>query len=67
MASTCTLSTKDLSVIEDQLTHLATACRVAQDYANRFQDAQLRGLASTVAQHHRQQYDALFAYLNGCQ
>lgn len=63
----CSLSTKDLSVIEDQLTHLATACRVAQGYASKFQNAQLRGLASTVAQHHRQQFDALYAFLNGCQ
>ncbi|MBQ9196641.1 MAG: hypothetical protein IJ157_05290 [Clostridia bacterium] len=67
MASQCNLSTKDLTVIEDQLTHLATACRVAQGYSAQFQDAQLRGLASTVAQHHRQQFDALFAFLNGCQ
>ena len=63
----CSLSTKDLTVIEDQLTHLATACRVAQGYSTKFQSAQLRGLASTVAQHHRQQFDALYAFLNGCQ
>ena len=29
----CCLTSKDLTVIEDQLTHLATACRVAQGYA----------------------------------
>lgn len=63
----CNLTSKDLSVIEDQLTHLATACRVAQGYAAQFQNAQLRTAATTVAQHHRQQYDALFAFLNGCQ
>ncbi len=67
MASNCKLSAKDLTVIEDQLTHLATACRVAQGYAQQFQNGQLSGLASTVAEHHRQQYDALFAFLNGCQ
>ena len=38
----CNLTSKDLTVIEDQLTHL-------------------------VAQHHTQQYDALCAFLNGCQ
>ena len=67
MASNCKLSAKDLTVIEDQLTHLATACRVAQGYAQQFQNGQLSGLASTVAELHRQQYDALFAFLNGCQ
>ena len=41
----CSLTSKDLTVIEDQLTHLATA----------------------IAQHHRQQFDALYAFLNGCQ
>ena len=34
----CSLTSKDLTVIEDQLTHLATACRVAQGYAGSFQD-----------------------------
>ena len=59
----CSLTSKDLTVIEDQLTHLATACRVAQGYAGSFQNPQLR----TLAQHHRQQFDALYAFLNGCQ
>lgn len=63
----CNLTSKDLTVIEDQLTHLATACRVAQGYAAQFQSPQLRDLAAAVAQHHTQQYDALCAFLNGCQ
>ena len=63
----CTLTSKDLTVIEDQLTHLATACRVAQSYSAQFQSPQLRDLSAAVAQHHRQQYDALCAFLNGCQ
>lgn len=63
----CCLTGKDLTVIEDQLTHLATACRVAQGYAGSFQNALLRGLASTIAQHHRQQFDALYAFLSSCQ
>ncbi len=63
----CNLTSKDLTVIEDQLTHLATACRVAQGYAAQFQNAQLRDLAANIARHHRQQYDALFTFLNGCQ
>lgn len=63
----CTLTSKDLTALEDQLTHMAMGCRVAEQYANQFQNAQLKNLASTVAQHHRQHYDALFAFLNGCQ
>lgn len=63
----CNLTSKDLTVIEDQLTHLATACRVAQNCSAQFQSPQLKDLAATVAQHHAQQYDALCAFLNGCQ
>lgn len=63
----CSLSSKDLTVIEDQLTHIAMSCRVAANYANQFQDPKLKSLAAAVAQHHRQHYDALYAFLNGCQ
>lgn len=62
----CTLTSKDLSVLEDQLNHMAMGCRIAEQYAGQFQDAQMKNMASTVAQHHRQHYDALFAFLNGC-
>lgn len=63
----CGLTSKDLNVIEDQLTHVAMSCRVAHQYAGQFQDAQLKNMAAAVAQHHRQQFDALCAFLNGCQ
>ena len=63
----CTLTSKDLTVIEDQLTHIAMGCRVANNHANQFQNPQLKNTAATVAQHHRQQFDALYAFLNGCQ
>lgn len=63
----CTLTSKDLSLIEDQLTHIAMSCRVAANYAHQFQNPQLKNMAATVAQHHRQQFDALSAFLNGCQ
>lgn len=67
MQNGCCLTSKDLTILEDQLTHVAMSCRVAQNYANQFQDAQLKNMAAQVAQHHRQQYDALCALLNGCQ
>lgn len=63
----CCLTSKDLTVIEDQLTHLATACRVAQHCSAQFQNPQLKELSAAVAQHHTKQYDALCAFLNGCQ
>ena len=65
--SGCALTSKDLSVLEDQLTHIAMGCRVAANYANQLQDPKLKSMAATVAQHHRQHYDALYAFLNGCQ
>ena len=36
-------------------------------HPDQFQDPQLKNLAAAVAQHHRQQFDALCAFLNGCQ
>ena len=63
----CALTSKDLSVLEDQLTHIAMSRRVAMHHANAFQNADLKNLAATVAQHHRQHFDALYAFLNGCQ
>ena len=63
----CCLTSKDLTVLEDQLTHMAMSCRAAQNQANQFQDPQLKQLAAQVAQHHRNHYDALCAFLNGCQ
>jgi len=63
----CALTSKDLSVLEDQLTHVAMSCRVAAHHAGAFQDPALRDAAAAVAQHHRQHFDALFAFLNGCQ
>ena len=65
--SGCTLTSKDLSVLEDQLTHIAMSCRVAMHHAGEFQNPQLKQLAATVAQHHRQHFDALYAFLNGRQ
>ena len=63
----CSLTSKDLTVLEDQLTHMAMGCRVAEQYANEFQNAQLKNMAATVAQHHRQHFDALYQFLNSCQ
>lgn len=67
MAMPCSLSSKDLSTIEDQLMHLAMHCRVAETYSKQFTTPALQNMAVTMAQHHRAHYDALFTFLNGCQ
>ena len=60
----CSLTSKDLTVIEDQLTHLATACRVAQGYADRAAAAPQRFARIDAAQERAavwQQVMAVFA------
>ena len=61
------LSTKDLSILEDQLKHEALANQKAATYAESMQDPQLSALARTLASHHRSRYDSLFNYLNSQQ
>lgn len=59
------LGVKDLSIIEDQLYNEALAFKKWSVYANQLQDQQLKTMAQTAAQHHRQHFDALQNYLNG--
>ena len=56
----CALTSRDLSVLEDQLTHVATACRVAASYAERFQNPQLKNVAAGTG---RMDYSAILAFL----
>ena len=60
-------TSKDLSILEDQLGHEAIANHKAAAYDESLQDPQLRALAGTLAAHHRQRYEALFNFLNGQQ
>lgn len=60
-------TSKDLSILEDQLAHEAMANHKAAAYAESLQDPQLRALANTLAAHHKQRYQAMFNYLNGQQ
>ncbi|HIQ70952.1 MAG TPA: hypothetical protein IAB73_01920 [Candidatus Onthenecus intestinigallinarum] len=61
------LTQKDLTLIGDQLTQEALANKKLECYAQAFTDPALQGVAQTLAQHHKQQYDRLFGYLNGQQ
>ena len=58
------IQTKCLTIIEDQLQHEFLACKKAQEYAASFSNPDLKNLANTVAQHHRERFDRLFNYLN---
>ncbi len=62
-----TLSSKDLSILEDQLNHEALANQKAAAYAESLQDPQLKALANTLAQHHKHRYETMYNYLNGQQ
>ena len=57
----CSLTSKDLTILEDQLTHLANVSRVAAAYGRDFQDS-----AMAIAKHHCDQFSALMQVLNGC-
>ncbi|MBQ4640593.1 MAG: hypothetical protein IJB69_08790 [Clostridia bacterium] len=62
----CSLTSKDLTILEDQLTHLANVSRVAASYANAFQDPAMKQSAMAIAKHHCDQFGALMGVLNGC-
>lgn len=61
------LTTKDLSVLQDQLDAEYRANRKASIYAQTMTDPQLKGLANTLAQHHRTRFDALYNFLGSHQ
>ena len=61
------LSSKDLSILEDQLTHEALANQKAAAYAESMQDPQLSALARTLASHHKNRYESLYNFLNSQQ
>ena len=58
------IQTKSLTILEDQLQHEFLACKKAREYALSFSNPDLKNLANTVAQHHRERFDRLFDYLN---
>ena len=61
------LSSKDLSILEDQLKHEALANQKAATYSESMQDPQLSALAKTLASHHKSRYESLYNFLNSQQ
>ena len=55
---------KSLTILEDQLQHEFLACKKARVYAQQMQDAQLRNVATRVANAHCQRFERLYNYLN---
>ena len=55
---------KSLTILEDQLQHEFLACKKACVYAQQMQDAQLRNVATQVANAHCQRFERLYNYLN---
>ena len=58
------ISTKDLSIIEDEMHTEALMYKKCSVYADYFSDPQLRSVAQQAAEHHRQHFDCLQSYLN---
>ena len=61
------LSSKDLTILGDQLAHEALANQKAAAYAESFQDPRLSALSRTLAAHHKARYETLFNFLNSQQ
>lgn len=57
------LTSKDITVLVDQMDAEARLNRKAALYARNVTDPQLKDMANMLAQHHKQCYDALYNYL----
>ena len=64
MGSGSGIDSKDLSIIEDQMYKEALLYKKCSTYAGYFDDPNLKTMASTAAEHHRQHFDKLHGYLN---
>lgn len=62
----CSLTSKDLTILEDQLTHLANVSRVSAAYGQDFQNPGMKQTAMAIAKHHCDQFNALLSVLTGC-
>lgn len=55
---------KNLTMLQEQLMKEALLYKKCNVSAAQFNDAKLKSLASRIALHHKQRFDALFNYLN---
>lgn len=58
------IQSKSLTILQDQMRGEFLACKKAEQYAQTFENPQLRDLACDLAEQHRQRFDRLFGYLN---
>jgi hypothetical protein len=58
------LSSKNLTILEDQMSTAALNCKKMEMYSQTCSDPQLKDLFTQAAQMHRQHFDVLFNYLN---
>ena len=65
-AQNCSLTSKDLTILEDELTQLANVSRVAASYAKDFQTPAFQQTAMNLVKHHCDQFAALQHVLDGC-
>jgi len=61
------ITSKELALLQDQMEAEYHANRKSSIYAQTMNDPNLKSLASTLAQHHRTRFDALYNFLNGMQ
>lgn len=61
------ITSKNLSIIEDQANYEAMAYKKCSLYSEYFSDQTLKNMANAAAQHHRAHFDALQSYLNSHQ
>lgn len=59
-----TISTKDLSILQDEMHSEALMYKKYSVYAGYFNDPQLRNVAQQAAGHHKQHFECLQNYLN---
>ncbi|MDR0931028.1 MAG: spore coat protein [Clostridiales bacterium] len=61
---TPTVTTKELSALEDQLSSEQTLITKYRDYAKRCQDTALQTKCNQIASLHQKHYDTLVSYLS---
>ncbi|GHV28438.1 hypothetical protein FACS18948_7240 [Clostridia bacterium] len=57
------ITSKELTVIQEQMDAEFRANRKAAAYARSLSDPQLAGFANTLAQHHKARFDALYSFI----
>lgn len=58
------LSSKNLSILEEQLVHESIMVKKLRQYSWQCQDSELKNLCNRLAEKHRHHYNKLFNYLN---